>query len=46
MPSDETHEETYEQGLKVRREVLGADHVDRSLAQASDFAPADPGACH
>ena len=38
MPSDETHEETYQQGLKVRREVLGADHVDRSLAQASDFA--------
>jgi 4-carboxymuconolactone decarboxylase len=28
----------YEQGLAVRREVLGAEHVDRSLAQASDFA--------
>ena len=25
-------------GLEVRREVLGADHVDRSLAQASAFA--------
>jgi 4-carboxymuconolactone decarboxylase len=35
---DETHEETYEQGLKVRREVLGGEHVDRSLAQVSEFA--------
>lgn len=26
-----------EQGLEVRREVLGAEHVNRSLAQASDF---------
>jgi 4-carboxymuconolactone decarboxylase len=24
-------------GLRVRREVLGAEHVDRSLAQASEF---------
>jgi 4-carboxymuconolactone decarboxylase len=28
----------YEQGLKIRRQVLGAEHVDRSLANASDFA--------
>lgn len=28
----------YERGLAVRREVLGATHVDRSLAAASDFA--------
>jgi 4-carboxymuconolactone decarboxylase len=27
----------FERGLEVRREVLGAEHVDRSLAQASDF---------
>ena len=27
----------FEAGLKVRREVLGADYVDRSLAQANDF---------
>jgi 4-carboxymuconolactone decarboxylase len=27
-----------EEGLRVRREVLGAEHVDRSLAQASEFA--------
>jgi 4-carboxymuconolactone decarboxylase len=38
MPSDETHNETYEKGLAVRREVLGAEHVERSLANASEFA--------
>lgn len=27
----------YDAGLKVRREVLGDTHVDRSLARASDF---------
>ena len=27
-----------ELGLQTRREVLGAEHVDRSLGQASDFA--------
>jgi 4-carboxymuconolactone decarboxylase len=27
----------YEEGLKVRREVLGDEHVDRSLARAGDF---------
>jgi 4-carboxymuconolactone decarboxylase len=30
-------DELYEAGLKVRREVLGADYVDRSLAQAGAF---------
>jgi 4-carboxymuconolactone decarboxylase len=29
--------EMFERGLEVRREVLGADYVDRSLAQADDF---------
>lgn len=29
--------ELYEKGLKVRREVLGAEHVDKSLAAATDF---------
>lgn len=33
-------ESLYEQGLKVRREVLGAEHVDRSLANATDFTMA------
>ena len=27
----------FDRGLKVRREVLGADYVDRSLANANDF---------
>ncbi|MGC1238445.1 MAG: 4-carboxymuconolactone decarboxylase [Acidimicrobiales bacterium] len=38
MPSDETHEETYQEGLRIRREVLGTEHVDRSLAEVSEFA--------
>jgi 4-carboxymuconolactone decarboxylase len=29
---------TFETGLQTRRDVLGAEHVDRSLAQATDFA--------
>ena len=29
--------EKFERGLKVRREVLGADYVDGSLARADDF---------
>jgi 4-carboxymuconolactone decarboxylase len=28
----------FDQGLAARREVLGAEHVDRSLAAASDFS--------
>jgi 4-carboxymuconolactone decarboxylase len=30
-------DDAYETGLRVRREVLGAAHVDRSLAQATAF---------
>ena len=33
-----THRETLDAGMKVRREVLGDTHVDRSLAQVSDFS--------
>lgn len=29
--------ELFETGLKIRREVLGPDYVDRSLANADDF---------
>lgn len=29
--------EQFEKGLKIRREVLGADYVDGSLAKADDF---------
>jgi 4-carboxymuconolactone decarboxylase len=38
MSSDQPDGDRREQGLRVRREVLGAEHVDRSLAQASEFA--------
>ena len=30
-------ETLFEKGLKVRREVLGADYVDKSIAAADDF---------
>jgi 4-carboxymuconolactone decarboxylase len=36
--NDETHRDRFEEGLRTRREVLGANHVDRSLAQVSDFS--------
>jgi 4-carboxymuconolactone decarboxylase len=29
--------ELFEQGLKIRREVLGAEYVDKSIANADDF---------
>ena len=38
MTTDASHSETYERGLGVRREVLGDAHVERSLAQVSDFS--------
>lgn len=31
-------QETFEKGLRIRREVVGAEYVDRSLAQADDFS--------
>lgn len=31
-------DESYDRGLKIRREVLGDAHVDRSLAAVSEFA--------
>jgi 4-carboxymuconolactone decarboxylase len=39
MPFNEhpTHDATYDAGLAVRREVLGREYVDRSLANATDF---------
>lgn len=33
-----THAETYEAGLDMRRQVLGADHVARSLGNVSEFS--------
>ena len=38
MTSDKTHSESYEDGLAMRRAVLGDAHVDRSLEAVSDFA--------
>ena len=30
-------DETYERGMKIRREVLGDEHVDRAVEQATDL---------
>lgn len=32
------HDDSHQKGLKIRREVLGDAHVDRSLAAVSDFS--------
>ncbi|MEU1190511.1 carboxymuconolactone decarboxylase family protein [Streptomyces sp. NPDC005859] len=37
-PQDATHRDTYEAGLAIRKAVLGAEHVERSLANGSEFA--------
>jgi len=37
MKAAKPRSERFERGLKTRREVLGADYVDRSLEQADDF---------
>ena len=34
----ETNDTNLERGLQTRRAVLGAEHVDRSLGQASEFS--------
>lgn len=33
-----TRQESYETGLGIRKNVMGAAHVERSLGQASDFS--------
>jgi len=38
MTDDTTRSELFDEGLRVRREVLGAEHVDRSLAAVSEFS--------
>jgi 4-carboxymuconolactone decarboxylase len=38
MTSENTHRESFDRGMQVRREVLGDAHVDRSLSQVSDFS--------
>jgi 4-carboxymuconolactone decarboxylase len=37
---DETINELFERGLALRREVLGPEYVDKSLANANDFTMA------
>lgn len=32
-----THQETFEEGMRLRREVLGDAHVDASLERATEF---------
>ena len=38
MSEPKQHSPMFERGLKVRREVLGDAHVDRSMANATEFA--------
>lgn len=38
MPPDQSHKETFERGLQMRRDVLGSEHVDRSLAKVTEFS--------
>jgi 4-carboxymuconolactone decarboxylase len=38
MSTSEWVNESYHEGMKIRREVLGDAHVDRSTAAVSDFA--------
>lgn len=38
MFAEGTHLDTYEEGLAIRKEVLGAEHVERSMAKVSPFS--------
>jgi 4-carboxymuconolactone decarboxylase len=38
MENDQTRRQTFEDGMRVRREVLGHTHVENSLAKASAFS--------
>ncbi|MFD1212011.1 carboxymuconolactone decarboxylase family protein [Arthrobacter sp. GCM10027362] len=38
MEKQHSHEQTFQEGLEIRKEVLGAAHVERSLANVSEFA--------
>jgi 4-carboxymuconolactone decarboxylase len=37
MNSEDSIEELFKRGLKLRREVLGAEYVDKSMTDANDF---------
>ncbi|MBK1788019.1 4-carboxymuconolactone decarboxylase [Prauserella cavernicola] len=38
MTTEGTHHESYERGIDMRKRVLGAEHVERSLASVSEFS--------
>ncbi|WP_382305033.1 carboxymuconolactone decarboxylase family protein [Herbiconiux sp. UC225_62] len=38
IDKNDSHQDTFEEGLNVRREVLGAAHVDASLGATSEFS--------
>jgi 4-carboxymuconolactone decarboxylase len=38
MDLERTRKETYEDGIEMRKAVLGAEHVERSLSAASEFS--------
>lgn len=38
MFAEGTHQEMYEEGLAIRKEVLGSEHVERSMAKVSEFS--------
>ncbi|GAA2090025.1 carboxymuconolactone decarboxylase family protein [Pseudolysinimonas kribbensis] len=38
MTDDTTRDDLFERGMDMRRQVLGADHVERSMANVSDFS--------
>ncbi|ASR36907.1 4-carboxymuconolactone decarboxylase [Prauserella marina] len=38
MTTEGSHHESYERGIDMRKRVLGAEHVERSLASVSEFS--------
>lgn len=38
MTTEQTRSDAYERGIEMRRSVLGAEHVNRSLEQVIDFS--------
>ena len=38
MKFDDTHDETYREGIEIRKAVLGAEHVQRSLDNVTEFS--------
>lgn len=38
MKFDDTHDETYREGIEMRKAVLGAAHVQRSLDNVTEFS--------